>query len=192
MYKGEPSFFPLPIPGSGCSARGLRTSFTPLPHPHPRDGQQRAGAGDQLPYSRLPSGPRPPGRSEPLRSPLRTAGWLSSPPHPRGDATALHQWDAALRVCPPVENSKHSPQPLEELPAPAQPGLMVDLDPNCAALLRLRQQLCAQKSMRFVWCVSRVLCPATQGGWRDGGALPLVYVTNSGSHRFHLSYKSCL
>lgn len=144
-----------------------------LPPPHSRVGQQHAGAGDQLPHSCLPSGPRPPGQSEPLRSPLRTAGWLSSPPHPRGDATALHQWDAALRVCPSVENSKHSPQPLEELQAPAQPGLMVDLDPNCTALLRLRQ-LCAQKSMRFVWCVSLVLCPATQGGWGDGDSFPLV------------------
>lgn len=126
---------PPPHPRVWLQCAGAEDQLYPTPiSPSPQVGQQRAGAGDQLPHSRLPSGPRPPCRSEPLRSPLRTAGWLSSPSHPRGDARALHQWDATLRVCPPVENSKHSPQPLEELPAPAQPGLMVDLDPNCAAL----------------------------------------------------------
>lgn len=111
--------------GSGVrpeeGGRGLSRGETPSRLPIPGSGDRGGGWG---PATSLPPplGPRPPG---PGRTSQESAvrGWLSSPLHPRSDATELRQWDAALRVCPPVENSKRSllPQPLGERSA-ASPG----------------------------------------------------------------------
>lgn len=64
--------------------------------PVPQVLLQSLMAEDQLPHSRLPP--------DPALCQAHCA-WLSSPPHPRSDATSLRQWDAAVWVCPPVENS---------------------------------------------------------------------------------------
>lgn len=66
---------------------------------------QSPTSGDQLPASRLPPSPALCGAH---------CAWLSSPPHPHGYATVLRQWDAAVLVCPPVENSMLSAAAPEE------------------------------------------------------------------------------